>query len=101
MTTDPGPGRDPQRQDPQHQDPQRQDPQHHDPRHRAGHEHDRDYVDKDVDGPEPVEREGGFTTAKDDEPTAPSEEREGEYTDSDVGPGDTDPPTGSYTDAQR
>ena len=68
----------------------------HPPGRRAGHEHDRDYVDKDVDGPEPVEREGGFT-AKDVEPTAPSEEREGEYTDSDVADDDIDPPTGSYT----
>jgi hypothetical protein len=37
---------------------------------RAGHEHDRDYVDKDVDGPEPVEREGDFP--------------KGSYTDRDV-----------------
>ena len=64
---------------------------------RAGHEHDRDYVDKDVDGPEPVEREGDFTD-KDVAPAVPTEEREGEYTDSDVGPDDTDPPKGSYTD---
>ena len=33
----------------------------HDPRRRAGHEHDRDYVDKDVSGAEPVEREGDYT----------------------------------------
>ena len=62
---------------------------------RAGHEHDRDYVDKDVAGTEPVGREGGVTD-KDVAPAAPSEEREGEYTDSDTGPDDTDPPKGSY-----
>lgn len=72
MSTDPGPG-------------------------RAGHEHDRDVVDKDVSGPEPVEREGEY--ADRDVPTdVPTAEREGEYTDSDVGADDTDPPTGSYTD---
>ncbi len=64
---------------------------------RAGHEHDHDYVAKDVTGLEPVEREGEFTD-KDVRPAAPTVEREGEYTDSDVGPDDTDPPTGSYTD---
>ncbi len=63
---------------------------------RAGHEHDRDYVDRDVSGPEPVEREGDVTD-RDVAPAAPTEEREGEYTDSDVGPDDTDPPPGSYT----
>ena len=68
----------------------------HDPHRRAGHEHDRDFVDKDVDGPEPVQREGDFTD-KDVAPADPSAEREGEYTDSDVGPDDTDPPKGSYT----
>ena len=64
---------------------------------RAGHEHDRDYVDKDVDGPEPVQREGDYTdTDLDGTPATPTVEREGEYTDSDVGPDDTDPPKGSY-----
>jgi hypothetical protein len=62
---------------------------------RAGHEHDHDYVDKDVTGPEPVKREGDYAD-KDVEPAAPTAEREGEYTDSDVGPDDTDPPKGSY-----
>jgi hypothetical protein len=71
------------------------DPHGHDPSRRAGHEHDRDYVDKDNTGSEPVEREGDFTD-KDVAPAAPTEEREGEYTDSDVGPDDTDPPKGSY-----
>ncbi len=79
-----------------------------DPTGRAGHEHDRDYVDKDVDGDidgdvdgsEPVEREGDFTD-KDVAPATSTEEREGEYTDSDVGPDDTDPPVGSYTDRDR
>ena len=70
MTTDPGPG-------------------------RAGHEHDRDVVDKDVDGPEPVQREGDYADT-DVAPAVPTAEREGEYTDSDVGPDDTDPPEGSY-----
>lgn len=69
----------------------------HDPARRAGHEHDRDYVDKDVSGTEPVEREGDYTDT-DVAPATPSAEREGEYTDSDVGPDDTDPPQGSYTD---
>jgi hypothetical protein len=46
---------------------------------RAGHEHDRDFVDKDNTGAEPVQREGEFTAK-------------------DVGPDDTDPPKGSYTD---
>ena len=67
----------------------------HDPARRAGHEHDRDYVDKDVDGPTPVQREGDYAD-KDVAPAAPTAEREGEYTDSDVGPDDTDPPKGSY-----
>ena len=62
---------------------------------KAGHEHDHDYVDKDVTGAEPVEREGDYTD-RDVTPAAPTAEREGEYTDSDVGPDDTDPPTGSY-----
>ena len=62
---------------------------------RAGHEHDRDYVDKDNLGAEPVEREGEFTDT-DVGPGAPTEDHEGEYTDSDVGPDDTDPPKGSY-----
>lgn len=62
---------------------------------RAGHEHDRDVTDKDVDGPPPVEREGDFVD-KDVAPAVPTVEREGEYTDSDVGPDDTDPPKGSY-----
>jgi hypothetical protein len=73
------------------------EPGGHDPTGRAGHEHDRDYVDKDVDGPEPVEREGDYTDS-DVVSDAPTVEREGEYTDSDVGPDDTDPPVGSYTD---
>jgi hypothetical protein len=64
---------------------------------RAGHEHDRDYVDKDNLGPEPVEREGDYTD-KDVPSDEPTVEREGEYTDKDVDAGDTDPPKGSYTD---
>lgn len=64
---------------------------------RAGHEHDHDYVDKDVRGGEPVQREGEFTDT-DVTSDAPTAEREGEYTDSDVGPDDTDPPKGSYVD---
>ncbi len=71
-----------------------------DPTARAGHEHDRDYVDKDNVGAEPVEREGDYAD-KDVATDAPTAEREGEYTDSDVGPDDTDPPEGSYTDAQH
>jgi hypothetical protein len=67
---------------------------------RAGHEHDRDFVDKDVDGPDPVQREGDFTDT-DVTPAAPTQEREGEYTDSDVGPDDTDPPKGSYVSRDR
>ena len=62
MTTDPGPG-------------------------RAGHEHDRDYVDKDVAGTEPVQREGDYAD-KDVAPDEPTAEREGEYTDSDVDAGE-------------
>ena len=82
---------------------------------RAGHEHDRDDVDKDVSGSEPVERDGDYTDTDvaADVPTVeregdytdtdlaadvPTGEREGEYTDKDVDEGDTDPPTGSYTD---
>ncbi len=62
---------------------------------RAGHEQDPDYVDKDITGGEPLEREGDYVD-RDVDPDAPTVEREGEYTDSDVGPDDTDPPTGSY-----
>jgi len=64
---------------------------------RAGHEGDRDYVDKDVTAAPPLEREGELVD-RDVEPGAPAFEREGEYTDRDVGPDDTDPPAGSYTD---
>ena len=66
---------------------------------RAGHEDDHDYVDKDVAGAEPRQREGDITD-KDVAPAAPTAEREGEYTDSDVGPDDTDPPKGSYVSGQ-
>ena len=61
---------------------------------RAGHEHDRDVVDEDVAGPPSIEGEGD--TEEDLASAVPGVEREGEYTDSDVGPDDTDPPVGSY-----
>ena len=78
-------------------DPSGGGPHGHDPTRRAGHEHDRDYVDKDNAGVEPVEREGDYAD-KDVATDAPTAEREGEYTDVDVDAGDTDPPQGSYTD---
>jgi len=68
-------------------------PEH--PDRHAGHESDRDYVDRDVAADEPLAREGGYTD-HDVRSDAPAFEREGEYTDSDVGPDDTEPPTGSY-----
>ena len=67
-----------------------------DPRRRAGHESDPDYVDKDVDRPLDVERQGEYTD-RDVDPDLPEYEREGDYTDKDVGPDDTDTPPGGYT----
>ena len=52
---------------------------------RAGHESDRDFVDKDVQAPEETEREGEFVD-KDVNPDSPQFEREGDFTDKDVAP---------------
>jgi hypothetical protein len=65
--------------------------------HGAGHETDRDYVDRDVQGPPPLEREGEFVD-KDVDPGAPEFTREGEFVDKDVPDDDADPPTHSYVD---
>ena len=62
---------------------------------RAGHEGDRDIVDKDVGARPDVTREGEFTD-HDVEVDEPTSEREGDYTDADVTDDDTDTPPSSY-----
>ena len=62
---------------------------------RAGHEHDPDYVDKDVVQPPAVQREGEYVD-RDVDPGAPDATREGDYTDKDVTDDDTDTPPSSY-----
>ena len=59
-------------------------------RGRAGHEHSREVVDKDVTGEPGVGREGSFTDS-DVESAEPTSEREGDYTDTDVSGHDTGP----------
>jgi hypothetical protein len=63
---------------------------------RAGHEDDRDFVDKDVQAPEELAREGEFVD-KDVDPDAPDFEREGDFTDKDVTEADTDTQPRSFT----
>ena len=70
-------------------------PDHARPHGRAGHEHDPDDVDKDVDRPPGVEREGEYA-GSDVVDGAPDETREGDYTDTDVPDDDPDTPPGSY-----
>ena len=65
------------------------------PHGRAGHESDRDFVDKDVASSTDVEREGAFID-KDVESNGPESRREGDFTDMDVTEDDTDTPPASY-----
>jgi hypothetical protein len=65
------------------------------PHARAGHEDDRDYVDKDVEQAPGTEREGDYAD-KDVDDAAPDATREGDYTDKDVTDDDTDTPPSSY-----
>lgn len=71
---------------------------------RAGSEGehvDRDDAHEGVSEAADVEREGEYVEREreDVEPAAPTAGREGEYTDTDDGRGDPDPPKGSYTDS--
>jgi hypothetical protein len=63
---------------------------------RAGHESDRDFVDKDVQASEELDREGEFVD-KDVHPAGPDFEREGDFTDKDVTAADTDTEPRSFT----
>lgn len=65
------------------------------PHGRAGHEEDREFVDKDVAADPDVEREGAFVD-KDVAVDAPAAEREGDYTDKDVAEDDPGTPPSSY-----
>ncbi len=65
------------------------------PHARAGHEHDRDYVDKDVAQASGVERKGDYVD-RDVDLGAPEATREGDYTDTDVPDDDPDTLPGSY-----
>jgi hypothetical protein len=66
------------------------------PEGRSGHEADRDFVDKDVQASEELDREGEFVDT-DVDPAGPDFEREGDFTDKDVTAADTDTEPRGFT----